>query len=546
MRRVWRTDPQDWGLSVLLLMPVPLLVLAIACINAANLMLARAAERGREVAVRLAIGARRMRIIRQILFESTILASLATLAALPLAILALRLADTPLGIPVRVNSLVVAFAVLTALSTTIMFGLMPALRASASDPWRTLVAGAPGQTKRGQWLVRRSILTAQVALSIGLLTTGWQLVSTVSPQGATAGDPAARLLIARFDLQRVAVKLGETERIYETLLDEVSRMPGVEAVGLAGHSSVWRFGGRIAGSGVRVWLPGAAPEEGRIRTGGYAGGDLIAAIDGKVIAGRIFSSSDRIAYPDVAVVNASFARQLSGSAIGSVIRVAPRRGSFSTSREVRIVGVVDLPVEERALQDEVPPAAIFLPSPIEPEPALALYIRARDTAATLAGPLRELVSKVAPRVPIQELGSLKELTERSYAPQLWLARTAVLLGTIGIVLAGAGVYAVSSYIVGMRSREFAIRMAVGASPRTIVQLVFGESTRVAAMGLLLGSLIALVAGRLLEARYYGVRGVDAAAFAGAAVLFVTIMFLASAVPAMRAARVDPVRMLSDS
>jgi ABC-type antimicrobial peptide transport system permease subunit len=157
-----------------------------------------------------------------------------------------------------------------------------------------------------------------------------------------------------------------------------------------------------------------------------------------------------------------------------------------------------------------------------------------------------VVSKAAPRVPIQELGSLEELTERSYAPQLWLARTAVLLGTIGMVLAGAGVYAVSSYIVGMRSREFAIRMAVGASPRTIIQLVSGESARVAALGLLFGSLIAFVAGRLVEARYYGVRGVDAAAFAGAAALFVTIMFLASAVPAMRASRVDPVRMLSNS
>jgi predicted lysophospholipase L1 biosynthesis ABC-type transport system permease subunit len=200
----------------------------------------------------------------------------------------------------------------------------------------------------------------------------------------------------------------------------------------------------------------------------------------------------------------------------------------------------------RALHDDPPLAAIFLPAPVEPAPALALYIRARDTAATLAGPVRELVSKVAPRVPIQELGSLEELTERSYAPQLWLARTAVFLATIGIVLAGAGVYAVSSYIVGMRSREFAIRMAVGASPRTIVQLVLGESARVAALGLLIGSSIALVSGRLLEARYYGVRGVDAAAFAGAAALFLAIMFVASAVPAMRAARVDPVRMLSDS
>lgn len=546
VRRVWRTDPENWGLAVMLLMPIPLLVLAIACINAANLMLTRALGRGREVAVRLAIGSGRTRIVRQLLLESTILATLATMAAAPFAQWALRVFDTPLGVPVRVNGLVLALVVLTVLGTTVTFGLMPALRASAQDPWRALAAGTRGETRPRQWRARRAILTAQVALSIGLLATGWQLVSTVSAQPGNAGATGDRLLIARFDLQRIAAKPGEAQRIYNTLLDEVSRMPGVEAVGLAGHTSVWRFGGRARGGSLRVWLPGAGREEGRVRSGGYVGGSLFAAIGAKTIAGRSFTSSDRLARPDVAVVNQTFAQQFSGAAIGSIVRVAPRDGDFASSREVRIVGVVESPAERRILQDAPPPARIFLPSPIESEPTLALYIRTRDTAATLTVPLQKLVSGVAPRVPIQELGSLDELTERSDAPQLWLARAAVLLGTIGILLAGAGVYAVSSFIVGLRAREFAIRMAVGAAPRTILQLVFRESLRIAYMGVVFGGLMAFVVGRVIEAEYHGVRGVDAAAFGAAAALFVTIMILASAIPAVRASRVDPVRMLAEA
>jgi predicted permease len=546
VRRVWRTDPREWSLAVLLLMPIPFLVLAISCINAANLMLAWALERTREIGVRLAIGAGRRRIVRQLLGESLILAALATLAAIPLAHLALRLADTPLGIPVRINALVLTLVILTALGTTVTFGLMPALRASAQDPWRALTAGTRGEARPRQSRGRRAILTTQVALSIALLAMGWQLVSAFRPQATAGTVPADRILIARFDLHGVTSDAADAERIYDGLLDDVSGMPGVSAVGLAGYSSVWRFGGRARGGSLVVWLPGDGPEQGRVRMGGYAGGDLFTAVGARIVAGRGFTAVDRRPIPDVAVVNETLARQLQGSPLGSTIHVAPRGSNFPASRAVRIVGIVESTAEPRIMQDEPPPASVYLPSPIEPEFALALYIQTRGPAGMLAQPLREFLGAVAPRVPVQELGSLDEISQRSYAPQLWLARTAVLLGAIGVLLAGVGVYAVSSYIVGMRSREFAIRMAIGAAPASILRLVFHESLRIASVGFLLGGLMAFVAGRVIQARYHGFRDDDVVAVLTSAALFVVIMAVAGAIPAIRASRVDPVRTLADA
>ena len=196
-------------------------------------------------------------------------------------------------------------------------------------------------------------------------------------------------------------------------------------------------------------------------------------------------------------------------------------------------------------QDEPPAAKVYLPSPIEPEPALALYLRTAGPATMLAQPVRELVSRIAPRVPILELGSLDELNERSYGQQLWLARAAAFLGVIGLLLATAGLYGVSSYVVAMRSREIAIRMAMGARPQVILAMVLGQSMRIAAIGLLVGGAAAVAVSRLIQSEYHGIQGIDGVAFGGASALFVAAMLLASAIPAVRASRLDPVESLKD-
>ena len=544
VRRVWVGNPDHRAMTVSLVLPIPILVLLIACVNAANLMLARGSQRQREIAIRLAIGAGRGRLIRQLLIESALLTLLATAIAVPIARLGLHVADSPLSIPIPFDGTVLALTVLAAAVTTISFGLAPAVRATAQAPSTTLgPMGARGGALPRQLRLRRALVMAQVALSLGLLTTAWQLVATVRAQAVSTGTAPDRLLVTRFDLQPLQLPPGAMETFYRDVAAGASRLPGVEAAGLARDTSVWAFGQRAESGTILVWRATGVAKTGSVTRGGFAGADLFQAVGLRVLAGRGFTEGDRQPRPQVAVVNRTFA-STTGSGLGSVLRVAPRDRGFGSSIEVRVVGIIEPALEPHDEPDDATPA-VYLPSPIEPEPALALYVRTSVPARTLAQPVRDLVSRIAPRVPIVELGSVEELNERGYAPQLWLARAAVFLGIVGLVLATAGLYGVSSYVVAMRSREMAIRMAVGAAPRAILAMVLAQSMRVAAIGLLAGGAGAVVASLWIQSEYHGVQGLDARAFAGAAALFLASMAFASAVPAVRASRLDPVENLKE-
>ena len=546
-RRVWLSNPENWGLAVLLLLPVPLLVLAIACVNAANLMLARGSQRQREIAIRLAIGAGRVRIVRQLLMESGLLALLATAIAVPVAWSGLQLITTPLSIPIQFDPRVLGLAILTTAVTTVAFGLLPALRISAQHPSSTLgsVAARRDALPR-QSRLRRGLVLAQLALSLGLLATGWQLVATVRAQAEGGGVPGGRILLARFDLRALGLPAGEAERFYAAVVEQAAHLPDVEAVGVARQTSVWSFGQRRTSGPLVVWRPDDAAGEGQVTSGGYAGGALLQAVGLQTVEGRLFSEEDRLTRPQVAVVNKAFAQRLGRPAIGSTVRVAPHQQGVTSAIEVRIVGVIELAGERRAAQGDSPPPGLYLPSPIEPEPALTLYVRTGGPATTVAQPLRELVGRIATRAPIVELGSLNQFIERASGPQLWLARAAAVLGFIGLLLATAGLYGVTSYVVAMRSREIAIRMAVGASPRDILTMVVSQSLRVGVGGLLVGGAMALVASMIIQAGYHGIQGIDGAAFGGATALFLAVILLASLIPALRASHVDPIETLKDA
>jgi hypothetical protein len=406
--------------------------------------------------------------------------------------------------------------------------------------------GARSDALPRQSRLRRGLVIAQVALSLALMATAWQLVATMQSQGGSGGTPADRLLIARFDLEPLKFPPAQWERFYETLLGGSVRIPGVESVGIARHTSVWTFG-RGAGPGsIDVWHSAAGSDDGRVVVGGYAGGDLFHALGLRVVLGRDFTDGDRAGRPQVAVVNQTFAERAPGTGLGSVIRVAPRNSGYASALPVRIVGIIEPAREPRYTQDGQPVAKVYLPSPIQPEPALALYVRSATTAAAVTTPIRELVARLDARVPVLEIGSLAELNERSFGAQMWLARAAAFLGVIGLLLASAGLYGVSSYVVVMRSREIAIRMAIGAAPRAILRMILAQSMRVAFIGLLVGGAAAIVVSRLIQAEFDGIDGLDAAAFGGSAALFIGSMLLASVVPAVRASRLDPVENLKDA
>jgi predicted permease len=547
VQRVWRVNPRNWHLGIAVVMPIPILVLAIACVNAANLMMARGWQRQRELAIRLAIGAGRGRIVRQLLIESAVLVLLATAVAVPVAWLSLHLAAAPFAVPVPVDTTVLALTVVAAGVTTVAFGLAPALRLSVQGSAHALARiAARNDAVPPQSRMRRALVVAQVALSLALLAIGSQLVSTVRSEAVSAGTSADRLLIARFDLAPLKLAFGEVDEFYRRILTDVSRMADVDAVGMARHTSVWSFGQGTNSASLITWYPIDGPREGRIVAGGFAGGDLFAAVGLRVLEGRVFTEADRHVRPQAAVVNEAVSRAIQNPVVGSLLRVAPQNGDFASSIEVRIVGVVEAAMEPRLDQGEPPAAKVYLPSPIEPESALALYIRTTGTATTIARSFRERVGQINPHVPILELGSLSEFNERSYATQLWLARAAAVMGVIGLLLATTGLYGVSSSVVAMQSRELAIRMALGAAPRTILAMVLRQSMRVAVTGLLVGGGAAVAASRWIQSGYYGIVGIDGQAFGIAVGLFITAMVLASAIPAVRASRLDPVENLRDA
>jgi putative ABC transport system permease protein len=440
---------------------------------------------------------------------------------------------------------VLSATVFTAAATTVAFGLLPALRVSAQRPSTTLgtvaahSGAAPAHTR-----LRRLLIVVQTALSLSLLATAWQLVSTVQADAVLSATPANRLLIGRFDLQPLNVSSSATERFYTDLLSAVSRLPSVRAAGLAPTTSVWSFS-QPSPASLRVWRPTDGSDSGHETIGGCVAGDLFQAVGLRVVAGRDFVEDDRHhPQPEVAVVNRAFADRMSGPVVGTTLRVAPRGHDFASARAVRIVGIVESTVEPR-FESGGPAEKVYLPVALEPQSALALYIRTENSAAMLAQPVRELVSRIDPRVSIQEIGSLQEFNGRSFSQPLWLARAAVFVGLVGLLLATAGLYGISSYVVSMRAREIAIRVAVGARPGAILVMVLNQSLRVAIVGVIFGGVSAVIASRIVQSEYHGVVGLDRGAFAGVVILFVAAMLLATAMPALRASRRDPVKNLKE-
>jgi predicted permease len=541
-------------------LPLPLLVLAIACVNAANLLLVRASRRGREMALRLALGASRLRLVRQLISESLVLAVGAALLALPLAWWSLRLIAASFVLwPMPLDGTVVAGALVTALLTALGFGLVPALRVTALRPSAALGTSAEGSGgTRGESRGRRVLVAAQIALSLGLLASGLQLASAMTSE-PTGADPG-RLLLASFDLAQLRASSAESNAFYEALLDRASTLPGVEAAGLSGRDLLWnpsvpKFGNEVFLSGRDLqWTADAQPanrsilerDEPRLTIAGAAGGDLFRAAGLDLLHGRDFTPADWRAIPEVAIVTERLASMIQGGALGRILRVSTFPGE--PAADVRIVGIVESPVEVYG-QDL---AAIFFPSPFFPSryqngTARTLYVRSNGPAGALAPAIREIVAPIDRRVPLLELTTLDEKirADEQFQGLRVLAQTAAVLGIVALLLASGGLYGVTSYSVAMRVREIAVRMALGARADRVVVMVLRQALAVAAIGAVVGGLAAIAAGIVIQAYVFGVSGLDVATLAGSAALLTAAMLLASFLPAWRAARLDPIAVLRE-
>jgi putative ABC transport system permease protein len=523
---------------------VPVIVLAIACINAANLLLVRGQQRARDIAVRLAIGASRGRIAREVLIESLLLALLSGGVAVAIGVVGIRAVESLVPMTLRIDGSTIALTFVTAIVSVIAFGVVPALRASRTAPGVALASrsGTPSRSRTRQILVG-----AQVALSVALLAVGTQTTSAVAALSRITGaDDPARLLIVTFDLSQFGMPTAAMESFYDRVAQRVKQLPGVKDVGVAPPGAVWNLPG--AGlSAMKIWPPDTSPGAGRGHIGGYAGGDLFETIGLRLLQGRRFEPADRGGVPRVVIVSRAAAqRYFGGHAIGRIMRVSAIGRTYEQGHDVAIVGVVESPRDPNYVRrPNAEAAVVFLPAPLEPAPALALYVRALDDPAPLLSAIRTQVDAVDSRVPFARTATLaSSLYERETEGRL-VAQALAALGVIALVLATGGLYGAVSFIVSSRRREVGVRLALGAVPRAIVIMMVTAGLRPALAGGAAGGIVALIGSALLRASMFGIPAIDPVALVVPTALLVGAVLAASIVPARRAARVDPLVVLRE-
>jgi putative ABC transport system permease protein len=444
-------------------------------------------------------------------------------------------------LPMPIDYRVITFAAAIAFLSAIAFGLIPALRLSATRPWTVLGSSRPGDEGRGR--VRRTLVVVQVALSLGLLATGTQLIGFLPAQAQSAGTEPGKLVMASFDVGQVRMDPARSDAFYRQLRERVAALPDADGAGVARRNAVWMFGRGMSGSALTIARPEDKPRDATLAVGGYAGGDLFKALGLPLLRGRSFTRDDEGAVPRVAIVNRVLAAKLFGeAALGRTIRVGPwPRSGNVPPLDVTIVGIIEAAREPSYRREPMP--AAYLPVPLEPETQLTLYARARTSPEALASAIRRIASEVDQTVPPLEISTLAGISGQRQFPERLAAQGVTLLGLIGLLLAATGLYAVMSYVVSLRTREIGVRLALGAAPDAILRMTLRESLTLAGAGTAIGTIGALVTSKIVQSQMHGVQGLDPISFSGSIVVLSAAMLAASAIPARRATRVDPITVL---
>jgi hypothetical protein len=381
----------------------------------------------------------------------------------------------------------------------------------------------------------------QSALSLGLLATGAQFVHTVRTDFGRPDAPGAeRLLIASFDVEPLNMQRAAADDFYARLLDRAASLPGVVAAGFASAGPVADAFNRD--SAIRVWLEQDAPAEGRDSVAALVSGDYFRATGTPLVQGRGFAEADRNGSIRTAIVSQAFARRFLGPrAIGRSLRVAVEGGPYESRVEVLVVGVVGPAVGERGTGLPL----LYYSTPVVNVPARSLYVSFDQSGQFTLPALQKAVRDVDYRVPIRDAVTLRQRRDATGQEDRLLANGVAALGIFALVLAAGGLYGVVSYLVTLRRRELGIRLALGASPSSVVALVVRQGLMPAAIGTIIGAGGAIAIGLVVRSRLHGVSAVDPTAFAAAAALLFVTMIIAALVPARYAASFDPAAILRE-
>ncbi len=530
-------------------------LLAIGCANVTSLELARAEGRGRELAVRAALGAGRGRVAAQILLESLIVAAAACGLGMLLAVWALPVlvALMPSEVPrlsdVRLHWGVLLFSVAVSALAGIAAAVVPALRASRVGGSRPLSelgrGGTAAPAGRG---VLRLLVLGETAL--GVLLASGAILLTRSFLALTQVDPGFRSLettVSHFGVPRARYRTpSDVARFHDALLARVRALPEVEAAALAYNHPLeahWIGGGRVAGTDAGAAGAEAAPAWFR-----SVSEDYFRSVGVSLVAGRDFTASDDLAHPPVAIVNASSVRQHfpDGRALGRSIESGDPASWWGEAEGMpgrfEIVGVA---ADVRFLGLDQPSApAYYLPLRQFPIEDMNLLVRGPNAAA-LAPALRRTLTELDPGIALENLSTLSSFREAALAPSLLNMRLMLVFGSVAVGLAMLGVYGLLSYVVALRRKELSIRIALGARTPQVLSAVLGESARLAAAGAGLGVAGVLALSPLLSRVLFGVAPTDVGSLAAAALALFLTTLLASGLPARRAARIAPTEALKD-
>jgi predicted permease len=536
----------DYRAPLLILQAGVLVILLIACANVASLLLMRATGRSRELGVRIALGAGRWDVIRQLLIEGLVLSSAGVLAGIGIGVAGSRVlvALAPAQIPglanASINATVLMFTATLGVLTGVVFGLVPALALRRTNLTDLLHEDSSRTSaSRGTRRARASLIVAETALALMLLVgAGLLLKSFFRLQAVDPGFKADHVLTAQISLPALRYNDAPSRVAFWTrLLADIHALPGVATVGLT--SNIPLSGNVSSGSYSIVGTtppPNEAAPHGRQE---IAGGDYFGSLRIPLLKGRLFSdldtdTSERVVLVDQYLVDRYFRDR---DPIGQQIR----RGGPNTFTIVGVVGTINA----IDLAEPVTKERLYYPITQVPQPTMALLVRTRVDPTSVASAVRSAVMSIDPALPVYDVRVLDEWIARSLAPKRAPMLLLVLFGGVALVLSAIGIYGALAFSVVESGRELAIRRALGASSRTILALVLGRGLVSAGLGIVAGVVAAAALSRYLRSQLFGVSPFDVSVTTAVAAILFFVSVAACLVPALRAMRLQPVAALRD-
>jgi predicted permease len=537
------TDPSDAALAGMLL-ALAAAVLLIACANVTSLLLGRARARSREIAIRLAIGAGRFRLIRLLLAESFLIALLGGAAGLALGYGGVRFlgrfqipTDLPIRFSVELDRRALLFSLAASLVSAALCGLAPALQTTRTNlvtALKTADVDLPG--RRRLW-GRNTLVMCQIAASLALLTAALQMVRTFQQKWSDGpGFRTDHILTMAFDPQLVRSTEAQTQNFYKELIRRVRLLPGVNSAALTGNLPMGS-----GGDGINVIPEGYAMPPGKesfpvsmdVIDENYFDTFAVA-----LLRGRGFQRTDSANSPKVAVVNEQFAKTYwpSSDALGKRFRIDNANGSF-----VQIVGISK--TTKYDWMGEPPTAFVYLPFAQQPRSSMTLLVQTQGASSSMVEPTRGLIRKIDSSQPVFDVRTIEEYYQRRVvmAPVM-ITQIVSVMGLIGLLLALAGLYGLMTYSASRRTREIGIRMAIGADTRAVLAMILRQASALVGGGIILGLLLGWAAERGLHA-VFETSGTDVGAYLLILPALLAVSMLAAFIPANRASHIEPTRAL---